>query len=442
VLKGPRQVGKTTIQEQLIQDLLKAGVPGSHIFRIQFDDLPTLRGVDERILALARWYQKHILGMSFNEAAHAGTPAYLFLDEVQNLSDWATQVKSLVDTSTVRVLVTGSSALRIEAGRDSLAGRVSTVEMGPFLVREIAELMFDTTIAPRLANGFDAIVDADFWRDASQHSVEEEPLRDHAFELFSERGGYPVAYANKATIPWPQVADQLNENVVRRVIRHDLRMGERGRRRDENLLEEVFRLACRYCGQSPGQALYVQELQRALSANIGWQRVLSYLRFLEGSLLVSLVEPLELRLRRRKGNLKLCLSDHGLRASWLQEVIPLSPSRLDGAPHLSDIAGHLAESVAGYFLSSIPGIDIAHLPERGVDPEVDFVLTVGERRIPVEVKYRRRIDDGRDTLGLRAFLEKTVYNAPFGLLVTLTDDVKPTDPRIVPISLRSLLFMR
>jgi predicted AAA+ superfamily ATPase len=77
-----------------------------------------------------------------------------------------------------------------------------------------------------------------------------------------------------------------------------------------------------------------------------------------------------------------------------------------------------------------------------MEPEVDFVLTVGDYRIPVEVKYRRRIDEFRDTLGLRAFLEKTVYHAPFGILVTLTDEVSVTDPRIIPIPLASLLLMR
>ncbi|MCS7177572.1 MAG: hypothetical protein NZ960_08205, partial [Candidatus Kapabacteria bacterium] len=67
----------------------------------------------------------------------------------------------------------------------------------------------------------------------------------------------------------------------------------------------------------------------------------------------------------------------------------------------------------------------------------------GEYRIPVEVKYRQRIDAHRDTIGLRAFIEKTVYRAPFGVLVTLSDDTVPDiDPRIVVLPLSSLLLMR
>jgi len=123
-------------------------------------------------------------------------------------------------------------------------------------------------------------------------------------------------------------------------------------------------------------------------------------------------------------------------------VVPLDPNGLLRAPHLQDLAGHLAESIVGYFLSGLPHLDLSHFPERGIEPEVDFVLTIGERRIPLEVKYRRRIDAHRDTLGLRAFLEKSVYNAPFGILVTMHDDVEIRDPRIVSVSLPSFLLMR
>lgn len=87
-------------------------------------------------------------------------------------------------------------------------------------------------------------------------------------------------------------------------------------------------------------------------------------------------------------------------------------------------------------------MDAAHFPERPTEPEIDFVLTIGERRIPLEVKYRRRIDPHRDTLGLRSFVEKVHYNAPFGVLVTLLEGVEISDPRIVPVSLRSLLLAR
>lgn len=441
VVRGPRQIGKTTLVNQVIDELLNEGFAERRIFRVQFDDIPSLRRLDEPLLGLAWWFMDHVLGKSFQRAAADGEQAMLFLDEVQNLRDWAPQLKLLVDQHPVRVVVTGSSALRIEQGRDSLAGRITTLEMGPLLLREIGEFRGAGRLEAFLPhNGLAPLKEKDFWLALRAHGERQVGFRRQSFAYFSERGAYPMVHANPEE-PWERIADQLNETVVRRAIQHDLRIGERGKKRDEHLLEEVFKLACRYIGQSPTQALYLEEIRRALHANIGWQRILHYLRFLDGALLVRLIEPLELRLKKKKGASKLVLCDHALRAAWLQEQIPLEPGALARAPHLADLAGRIAESTAGYFLRSIIGLDIAHFPERGAEPEIDYVLSVGEQRIPIEVKYRGRIDHS-DSRGIRAFIEKSVYNAPFGVLVTQNDAAASDDPRIVSLPLSSLLLMR
>jgi predicted AAA+ superfamily ATPase len=167
---------------------------------------------------------------------------------VQNLPDWAPQLKHLVDMNPVRVIVTGSSALRIEGGRDSLAGRISTIDMGPLLLREIGEIRGFGKVDPFLPlNGLAPLKKKDAWlllRALGENVLE---FRLRAFSAFSERGAYPVSQSF-AGEPWERVADQLNETVIRRAIQHDLRMGPRGQKRDEGLLAEVFRLACRYIG--------------------------------------------------------------------------------------------------------------------------------------------------------------------------------------------------
>ncbi|MBL0928246.1 MAG: ATP-binding protein [Phycisphaerales bacterium] len=445
VIRGPRQVGKTTLQQQLIRTLIdEERVEPQRIFRVQFDELPSLRGLDDPVLALSRWFENRVLGATFNERAHEGRPAFIFLDEVQNLPEWAPQVKALVDHHSVRVLVTGSSALRIEAGRDSLAGRISSIELGPLVLREVAGLRFAVHLDPFLPeNGLEPLLRHEFWRDLQAHGVRQSDVRDRAFEAFAERGGYPMAQT-RADDRWPAVAEQLNETVVKRAIEHDLRMGERGKKRDSQLLEEVFRLACRYAGQSPGAPVFVPQVRQALSADVGWTRLLAYLKFLDGAMLLKLVEPLELRLKRRRGAAKICLCDHALRAAWLQEQVPLTAPALASAIWAGDLAGHIAESITGYFLAGLPHLGLKHFPERGSEPEVDFVMVIGEHRIPVEVKFRQRIDPHRDTQGIRAFLEKSVYNAPFGLMVTMRDEAPEAvrDPRIITISLPSLLLMR
>ena len=290
-------------------------------------------------------------------------------------------------------------------------------------------------------NGIEILTHQDFWQRLKSHGIENAAFRNAAFDAFSERGGYPLAH-KVVDAPWSMISDQLNETVIKRVIQHDLRVGDRGRKRDPALLEELFRLACRYAGQAPSLDLFAREAQRALSANVGPQRIKAYLGFLADTLLLRVIPPLEIRLKKRRGNPKLCLVDHGLRASWLQEYVPLTPERLRAQPELTTLAGHLAESVVGATLATINGLDIAHFPERGSEPEVDFVLSIGAKRIPMEVKYQARIDPLRDTEGLRAFLERSVNNAPFGILISQSDEAQVSDPRIVALPLSTLMLLR
>ena len=443
VVRGPRQVGKTTAQLQIIHDLLEEGVPPTSILRVQFDDLASLQGLEESILTISDWFQRNITEKSFNALAQDGQKAYLFFDEVQNLDGWHVQLKSLVDNTSVKVVVTGSSALRIEMGRDSLAGRINTVEAGVLSLTEIGALRKLNTIQPFLGdNGLSPLISPEFWQDLRSHGQANASFRQESFRHFSERGGYPLVHS-RSNADWPLLADQLNETVIKRVIQHDLRVSNRGgRKRDAQLLEELFRLACRYAGQTPTVTMLADEARRSLDAGIGSQRVTQYLRFLSETLLIRLIPPLEIRLKRKRGSSKLCLVDHGLRASWLQEQVPLTPEGLAEQPELTTLAGHLSESIFGSVASTIHGLDIAHFPERGNDREVDFVLTVGAQRVPVEVKYQRRIDPLRDTLGIRSFLEKSVNNASFGLLITQDDLGEVPDPRIVSIPLSTFMLIR
>src|SRR5262249_11384783 len=149
----------------------------------------------------------------------------------------------------------------------------NTIEVGTLTIREIAAIRFGETLSPALTeNGLEPLINADFWRSVRELGEKQRDVRDHAFAAFAERGGYPIVH-ERATVPWSDVADQLNETIIRRVIQHDLRVGERGRKRDAALLEELFRLACRYAGQAPSLETFAREAQRALTANVGTQRV-------------------------------------------------------------------------------------------------------------------------------------------------------------------------
>ena len=232
---GPRGVGKTTTQLQIIRRPagLRAYHP-HHIIRVPLDEVTVTEDMLDPILRITSWFERNITPATFNALAHQGQPAYLFFDEVQQIGNWSNQLKFLVDHSAVKVVATGSSALRIEPGHDSLAGRMSTVEAGVLSLSEIAEFR---GLAPvehfPLEESFGQFRRLEFWQELVEHGRRNAAARDQAFRLFSERGGYPVAHdPSQPPTDWRPLAHRLNEDVIRPVLQHDLLTGSHGQDRD------------------------------------------------------------------------------------------------------------------------------------------------------------------------------------------------------------------
>ena len=248
-MRGPRQVGKTTIQLQIINDLLDEGVPGNNIMRVRFDDLTSTVGLVDPILRIVGWLEENVASDTFNALAHQGRKAYLFVDEAQNIPGWSNQLKFLVDTTSLKVLLTGSSALRIEPGQDSLAGRLHTVEAAALSLTKIAKFRgFGCQIPFLPDNGLSNFLRKEFWQELAWHGIDHAQPRDDAFRYFSERGGYPVAH-NPASTDWPLLADRLNETVIRRALQHDIAAKPNVSGRDAALCGALFSLACRPPGK-------------------------------------------------------------------------------------------------------------------------------------------------------------------------------------------------
>jgi len=435
-------VGKTVLQRQIIDELIgNRGVDPARIFYVQFDEIPSLKQYESPIIRLSEWYENTILKGDFNDFARKGKPVYLIFDEVQNLNSWAEQLKALVDHNDLKVFVTGSSSLKIEKGKDSLAGRITIYDIGPLSLREVGAIRGLGEIPSFLGgNGLAELKKQNFWDGLSEYGEKHSKFRKRAFKFLSQRGGYPLVQ-KESEVPWDEIADRLVETVVERVIQHDLRTGEKGRKRDPRLLEEIFRLCCRYAGQAPRPTTFSREIARTLDSNVGSQRILHYLDFLAGSLLIRLISPLEIRLKKQKRPRKIALCDLGLRSAWLHEVVPLDPQELQKNPHLADLAGHLVESLIGYYLTSIHNLDVAYYPKRDREPEVDFIITIGTQRIPIEVKYRRKVDTD-DIQSIVAFISKNVYKAPFGILITQDYLPKRIDDRVVQMPLSAFLLLK
>src|SRR6266849_9386105 len=117
VVAGARQVGKTTLVQQVTEDIT---VP----VRFASADEPTLRGAD---WIAQQWEAARLT------AGPAG--AILVLDEVQKAVNWSESVKRLWDEDTrerrpLKVVLLGSAPLLVQRGlTESLAGRFEILHL-------------------------------------------------------------------------------------------------------------------------------------------------------------------------------------------------------------------------------------------------------------------------------------------------------------------------
>ncbi|MCC7294200.1 MAG: ATP-binding protein [Phycisphaerales bacterium] len=442
VIRGSRRVGKSVIQNQLVERLLLLEkVNPAHIFYVQFDEIPKLGTMTQPILSLVRWYEDNVLKCTLNAAARRGEPAYLLFDEIQNLSDWAVQLKALVDHTDVKTLVTGSSAMRLAENKHN-ASRMTWIELGPLRLTEIAGM--------RRLKSLPAFADTakledwktcDFWLGLIAHGKKHAKERDEAYRLYSERGGYPLCHSTSE-----QDVDKIRQQVIDEVITKTINFDPPHRARthvlDVPLVSDTFRLACRYAGESPRTKVLADEIRAKLQIGVTEEKVNESLAFLADSLLLYLIPPFEGLGQRQSHPPKLCICDHFVRNGILQETLPIDPEALKECDEaVSGRVGHLIESILGYYLKGIPGAELSWFPARPNEPEVDFVLTIGTARIPVEVKYRRSAPGGTDLAGIHAFCRKKAYGADFGLVITQTAE-GPIGDKAIAIPASTFLLLR
>lgn len=114
-LRGPRQVGKTTLLKNMIRDLLMQGVNPRRMFYYTCD----LVDNPKNLVDIVSKYVDTVRPNSKNRM-------YIFLDEISSVRDWQKGIKHLWDTGKLQnttVILTGSHTLDIKKGYERLPGR-------------------------------------------------------------------------------------------------------------------------------------------------------------------------------------------------------------------------------------------------------------------------------------------------------------------------------
>jgi hypothetical protein len=411
VIRGPRQVGKTTGIYQIIQDLLASGVPAKDILFVRFD-LEVLREEPAALRNILRWYVQEIRRRPLQD----GEPAFLFLDEIHKLRRWHEEVKHVGDTFPVRMLLTGSSSVLVaRGGRESLTGRTFTTELPPFSFREVLDCW-----RPQLAEAlppalrFEAVFEGALVRsgEALDNLKPQQTLAiRRSLERYYTRGGYPRLHSGE--IEDDRWADYLVQTVFENVLGADI--PDLFPVESPALLRYLYLSVARQTGQEIAQIkLASMATQSGLPAN--QPTVGKYLHYLADALLVREFRryPLAKKITARVAA-KLTVSDLGVRNAifrgapslWKSDPTVLGP--LVETLVQSVIRGH---NLQVHFFKDYEESGNRRSPIR----EVDFVAErVDGAVVPIEVKFRKRIDS-EDLLGVKLF--KSKFKSPFAVVVT------------------------
>lgn len=369
VVAGPRQVGKTTLVNQLAEEIGPA-------LRYAGADEPTLRGTE--------WIaqQWEAARLSAQDAGQEG--AVLALDEIQKIPGWSETVKRLWDEDSrrktpLRVVLLGSAPLLIARGMtESLAGRFELLHLPHWSFSEMRE-----------AFGFD--------------------LKQYLYF-----GGYPGA-ATLAGEPerWRRY---ITESLIETSISRDVLLLTRVDK--PALLRRLFELACRYSGQILSYTKMLGQLQDAGNTTT----LAHYLELLAGAGMVCGLQKFAGDAARSRGSSpKLQV----LNTALMNATASLSPDEVE-ADH--EYRGRLVESAVGAHLANAAACgecELFYWRERNA--EVDFVVRSGRRVVAIEVKSTtaggmrsgaaafdaafgpdRTLLVGGDGIGLEEFLERRV----------------------------------
>lgn len=127
---GMRRAGKTCFLKQLLVERRQAGPPERSIY-LSFDD-DRLAGIDAAQLdaLLEEYFRRH------PEIRRKGRAAW-FLDEIQLVEGWDRFVRRTLDTESIDIVVSGSSARMLSREiHSSLRGRAMPTIIAPFSFRE------------------------------------------------------------------------------------------------------------------------------------------------------------------------------------------------------------------------------------------------------------------------------------------------------------------
>lgn len=344
VILGPRQVGKTTMVNQLLSQLSISYVYES---------------ADAIAATNPAWLMQAWETARLKMKASSASEYLLVIDEIQKIDNWSEFVKQQWDKDTrenvnIKVILLGSSRLLIQKGlTESLAGRFETFYLGHWSLTEMQDAF------------------------------------DWSIEQYIYFGGYPgSASLIEDEERWK---NYIKDSLIETSISKDILMLTRVDK--PALLKRLFELGCLYSGQILSYTKIIGQLQ-----DVGNTTTLAnYLKLLSDcGLLGGLEKYAGSVIRQRSSSPKFQVYNNALLTSQDDETYSTAIVN-------PKLWGRLVESSVGAHLLNHAVSERYNLHYwREGNHEVDFILEKGDNTIGLEVKSGASTDNE----GMGIFNEK------------------------------------
>lgn len=407
VLRGPRQVGKTTYIKDSINKLIGKGTDSNHILYLSTDFFVSRRELRN---AIAYFINKNI----------DVTDLYVFIDEITFIKDWNLELKYISDSGILekaRILATGSCSSALRKKGELLPGRgmegneyhmkplsfrdfvlqattqvISTIGEAEFRgsLQRLLSILEKTScsLGAGLSQLFKALHQiAPFKREL-----------DYLFNLYLRYGGYPFVVndyllkklQNEHRTNSFSINPKLSEALMRDIIGDITKLGKQ---------ETFVRQILKEIGEKYGSRYSFSKLASDIETT--HVTTIDYLETLEESFILTVLYALDFNKKdvKFKGYKKIFFQDpfifHSVRSFLTgKDVNEIIEETLQS----EELVGKLVEGIVSSHLITNQEIPMMREPKtflwfyydtRG--KEIDNILRIDDKYMAIEVKYQSEV---------------------------------------------------
>jgi len=397
---GLRRVGKSTILKQLINKLFAEGKDPKRIFYYLFDDLEQIN-TSENLDALLSMYFEQIL----QEPLHAlSSPVYIFFDEIQYVPDWQTILKRYYDLSEkkIKFIISGSQSVLLEGkNKETMAGRIFDYYLPPLSFDEFMKIKEEKSSNDKI-DLFDLTKD---FHTLSRFNFGEISKMEELAREYVLWGQFPECL--KMPQDGSSAASYIRESVVGKILQ-DIIVIYKIRKPDD------FKIVAYYFINNSSSIFEVDNIAREVG--ISPLTINKYIKYLTKGYLMDILYKEHRTIVKRGRILKKA---YATSPNFTSSINGYSFSNFDQAP---EAFGKIMEGAVFDLIKSRYGNNIIEKANvffwRNGKKEIDFIVSKGKERVPVEVKFSNNIS----LKELKPIVEYlTDKKIPYGVVVTKKD---------------------